>query len=206
MSSKKARSPARPKKRKRKSTDSGRPVARVAYLALGSNRGDRRAHLERALGEISGIAPLIAVSSLYRTDPVGFEAQPAFWNAVVVIRWSRSAEQLLRALQAIEAAVGRTPSFRNGPREIDIDILDLGGRRRRARDPILPHPRMERRRFVLAPLAELAPEWRHPETGRTAADLLSALPKRPRASRLPKKGVWWRYERRGVKRKEARRR
>lgn len=197
MSSKKARSPARPKKRKRKSTESGRPGARIAYLALGSNRGDRRAHLERALREISGIAPLMGVSSLYRTDPVGFEAQPAFWNAVVAIRWSRSSESLLRALQAIEAAVGRTPSFRNGPREIDIDILDLGGRRRRVRDPILPHPRMARRRFVLAPLAELAPEWRHPETGRTAAELLRALPPRPRASRLSSSPRGWRARRPG---------
>ena len=192
MSSKKARSPARPKKRKRKSTESGRLGARVAYLALGSNRGDRRAHLERTLREISRIAPLIGVSSLYRTDPVGFENQPAFWNAVVAIRWNRSPEHLLRVLQAIEDAVGRTPSFRNGPREIDIDILDLGGRRRRARDPILPHPRMAGRRFVLAPLAELAPEWKHPETGRTAAELLGALPRRPRATRISSRPRGWR--------------
>jgi 2-amino-4-hydroxy-6-hydroxymethyldihydropteridine diphosphokinase len=196
-SSKKARSPARPKKRKRKSTESGRLGARIAYLALGSNRGDRRAHLERALRGISQISPVIGVSSFYRTDPVGFEAQPAFWNAVVAIRWSRSAERLLRTLQSIEEAVGRTPSFRNGPREIDIDILDLGGRRRRLSDPILPHPRMARRRFVLAPLAELAPEWKHPENGRTAAELLSALPKRPRATRVSSRSKGWRARRPG---------
>jgi 2-amino-4-hydroxy-6-hydroxymethyldihydropteridine diphosphokinase len=80
--------------------------------------------------------------------------------------------------------VGRTRSFRNGPREIDVDILDLSGRRRRSRDPILPHPRLTSRRFVLAPLAELAPGWRHPESGRTAEELLRALPARPRATRL----------------------
>ena len=191
MSSKKARSRARPKKRKRKSTESGRSRAPVAYLALGSNRGNRRAHLERALSEIARIAPVIAVSSFYRTDPVGFEAQRAFWNAVAAIRWSRSAESLLRAMQSIEEAVGRTPSFRNGPREIDIDILDLDARRRRLRDPILPHPRMAGRRFVLAPLAELAPEWRHPETGRTAAELLSELPARPRATKIFSRPRGW---------------
>jgi 7,8-dihydro-6-hydroxymethylpterin-pyrophosphokinase len=128
---------------------------------------------------------------------VGFEAQPAFWNAVIAVRWNHSAEGLLRALQSIETAVGRTPSFRNGPREIDIDILDLGGRSRRLRDPILPHPRMARRRFVLAPLAELAPEWRHPESGRTAAEMLSALPERPRATRISSSSRGWRARRPG---------
>jgi 2-amino-4-hydroxy-6-hydroxymethyldihydropteridine diphosphokinase len=127
---------------------------------------------------------------LYRTDPVGFAAQPRFWNAVAAVLWRGSAERLLIATQSIEMLVGRTPSFRNGPREIDIDILDLGGRRR-SRDPILPHPRMSGRRFVLAPLAELAPEWRHPETGRTAAELLRELPERPRATRLSSRRTGW---------------
>jgi 2-amino-4-hydroxy-6-hydroxymethyldihydropteridine diphosphokinase len=103
---------------------------------------------------------------------------------VAAIRWTGTAGRLLRTTQAIERRVGRTKSFRNGPREIDIDILDLAGRRRRAGDPILPHPRLSGRRFVLAPLAELAPQWRHPETGLTARELLRDLPARPRARRL----------------------
>ncbi|MEP6995037.1 MAG: 2-amino-4-hydroxy-6-hydroxymethyldihydropteridine diphosphokinase [Acidobacteriota bacterium] len=158
---------------------------------MGSNRGDRRAHLTRALREISRLAPVIGVSSIYRTDPVGYAAQRPFWNAVAAILWRGSAERLLRAAQAIEKSIGRKPSFRNGPREIDLDVLDLGGRRRKFRDPILPHPRMAGRRFVLAPLAELAPDWRHPETGRTAADLLRELPARPGATRLSSRPKGW---------------
>jgi 2-amino-4-hydroxy-6-hydroxymethyldihydropteridine diphosphokinase len=128
---------------------------------------------------------------------VGFRAQPAFWNAVAAILWAGTPGELLRATQAVERAVGRTPSFRNGPREIDIDILDLGGRRRASRDPILPHPRMARRRFVLAPLAEIAPDWRHPETGLRAEELLGALPRRPRATRLTSRPRGWRARRPG---------
>jgi 2-amino-4-hydroxy-6-hydroxymethyldihydropteridine diphosphokinase len=114
---------------------------------------------------------------------VGYLRQRPFYNAVAAIRWRGSAAGLLRATQAIEREVGRTRSFRNGPREIDIDILDVGGRRRKT-DPILPHPRLRDRRFVLAPLAQLAPGWRDPETGATAEELLRALPARPRATRL----------------------
>lgn len=124
------------------------------------------------------------MSSFYRTDPVGYAAQPRFWNAVAAVAWEGSPGALLRELQRIEKTVGRTPSFRNGPREIDLDLLDLGGARRTRPDPILPHPRMETRRFVLAPLAEIAPLWRHPVSGRTARELLRALPERPRATRL----------------------
>jgi 2-amino-4-hydroxy-6-hydroxymethyldihydropteridine diphosphokinase len=183
MSSRKAQSRTRPTKRKTKSTDLARPRARIAYLALGSNRGNRRSHLERALSEIARFAPILAVSSFYRTDPVGYAAQPQFWNIVAAVAWSSSAPELLKRTQRVEKAVGRTSTFRNGPREIDIDILDLGGARRRE-DPILPHPRLESRRFVLAPLCEIAPRWIHPRTGRTAAELLRALPERPRAMRL----------------------
>ncbi|HEY1250518.1 MAG TPA: 2-amino-4-hydroxy-6-hydroxymethyldihydropteridine diphosphokinase [Thermoanaerobaculia bacterium] len=185
-SSRKAKSRPKRTTRKRKSTDPrrgprGRPA--IAYLALGSNRGDRRAYLEAALEALTRIAPVLGVSSLYRTDPVGYLRQRPFYNAVAAIRWRGSAAGLLRATQAIEREVGRTRSFRNGPREIDIDILDVGGRRRKT-DPILPHPRLRDRRFVLAPLAQLAPGWRDPETGATAEELLRALPARPRATRL----------------------
>ena len=125
-----------------------------------------------------------AVSSLYRTEPVGGVAQPDFYNAVAAIEWAGSPRELLRAAKEIERRVGRTPGVRNGPREIDVDVLDLGGLIRRAPDPVLPHPRMRERRFVLAPLAEIAPRWRHPEGGESAAELLRALPARPGVRRL----------------------
>jgi 2-amino-4-hydroxy-6-hydroxymethyldihydropteridine diphosphokinase len=124
------------------------------------------------------------VSSLYLTEPVGGVRQPDFYNAVAAVEWEGSARELLRATQRIERRIGRTPGVRNGPREIDVDILDLGGLTRRGSDPVLPHPRMRDRRFVLAPLAEIAPRWRHPESGETAAELLRALPARPRVRRL----------------------
>jgi 7,8-dihydro-6-hydroxymethylpterin-pyrophosphokinase len=85
----------------------------------------------------------------------------------------------------VERRVGRTPTFANGPREIDVDILDLGGRLRDGRDPILPHPRLCERRFALAPLAEISPQWKDPRSGRAVAQLLEALPKTPRVRRLP---------------------
>lgn len=87
-------------------------------------------------------------------------------------------------MKSIEKRIGRTPTFANGPREIDVDILDFGGQVRSAPDPVLPHPRMVSRRFALAPLAEIAPRWRHPVTGLTARQMLEALPERPGARRI----------------------
>jgi 2-amino-4-hydroxy-6-hydroxymethyldihydropteridine diphosphokinase len=183
MSSRKAKKRPRPTKRKTKSTERA-PSARLALLGLGSNLGNRRARIERALAEISRAAPILATSSFYRTDPVGFARQPPFWNLVAAIAWKGSPESLLALVQRVERLVGRTPSFRNGPREIDVDILDLEGLRRTRADPILPHPRLAERRFVLAPLAELVPGWRHPATGASASELLRGLPRRPGARRL----------------------
>jgi 2-amino-4-hydroxy-6-hydroxymethyldihydropteridine diphosphokinase len=103
----------------------------------------------------------------------------------VEIEWRGTPIALLRAVRRVERRVGRTPSFRNGPREIDVDILDLGGRRRDGSDPLLPHPRIGERRFALAPLAEVSPGWRDPRSGKSVAQLLAALPKSPRVRRLP---------------------
>jgi 2-amino-4-hydroxy-6-hydroxymethyldihydropteridine diphosphokinase len=90
----------------------------------------------------------------------------------------------LRAAKRVERLGGRTKSFPGGPREIDVDILDLGGLVRREPDPVLPHPRLARRRFALAPLAEIAPDWRHPVSGRTARQLIARLPEKPGVRRI----------------------
>jgi 2-amino-4-hydroxy-6-hydroxymethyldihydropteridine diphosphokinase len=169
--------------RKKKNTEPSAPGA-IAYLGLGSNLGNRRTNLEKALREIARFARLRRISSFYRTTPVGFRDQPDFWNAVVEIAWRGSPRGLLQAAQNVERRVGRTPSFVNGPREIDVDVLDFGGRVRLKSDPILPHPRLNERRFALTPLAEINPRWKDPRTGRRVDKLLAALPESPRARRI----------------------
>ncbi|MGH9400112.1 MAG: 2-amino-4-hydroxy-6-hydroxymethyldihydropteridine diphosphokinase [Thermoanaerobaculia bacterium] len=149
------------------------------YLGLGSNLGDRRAHLSAALTRIGSLAGLVRTSPFYESDPVGFASQPRFLNAVVEIRWGRSAPALLAALKKIERSGGRIPMFPNGPRAIDCDILDFGGRVARQKGLVLPHPRLHERRFALAPLAALAPRWRHPILNLTARELLARLLKAP---------------------------
>ncbi|HTO77640.1 MAG TPA: 2-amino-4-hydroxy-6-hydroxymethyldihydropteridine diphosphokinase [Thermoanaerobaculia bacterium] len=183
--SRKRRNWARKRSRSKKKKSS-RPTrsARIAYLGLGSNLGDRRRNLREALRRIESATARPRASSLYRTEPVGYVAQPPFYNAVVEILWPGSARALLALARRIEGDLGRVRTLRNGPRTIDVDLLDLGGVVRRSPDPVLPHPRMARRRFVLAPLAEIAPEWRHPGTGRTARELLASLPARPGARRI----------------------
>jgi len=168
----------------KRSTEPASSRSRVAYIGLGSNVGNRRAHLTRAFAEISRLAPVVRASSFYSTEPVGFAGQRRFWNAVVAIRWAGSPAALLNALQEVERRGGRVPTFRNGPREIDVDILDLEGLVRTGQVPILPHPRMAGRRFVLAPLEEIAPGWKHPVTGLTATQMLRRLPAKPGVRRL----------------------
>jgi 2-amino-4-hydroxy-6-hydroxymethyldihydropteridine diphosphokinase len=147
----------------------GRDVPRerrtaVAYLGLGSNVGDRRVHLGAALHGLRKIGGIEAVSSVYRSDPVGFADQPDFWNLVTRMRTDLQPDALLRAVKALEAELGRTPTFRNGPREIDIDLL-LYDDRVLDGDPTVPHPRMAVRAFVLVPLVELDAEALDPRTG-----------------------------------------
>ncbi|MGE5277359.1 MAG: 2-amino-4-hydroxy-6-hydroxymethyldihydropteridine diphosphokinase [Acidobacteriota bacterium] len=178
---------SRSRPKKKRSSEPRRP-ARAAYLGLGSNLGNRRANLIEALAQIARLARIRRVSSFYRSEPVGYARQPFFYNAVARIAWPGTARSLLSRVKGIERRLGRVPTFRNGPRVIDIDVLDLGGAVERGADPILPHPALPERRFVLAPLAEIAPAWRHPVSGLTARQMLAKLPRRPRVRRLRRAG------------------
>src|SRR5712691_4235701 len=153
------------------------PVAtHTVYLALGSNLGDRRAHLAAALQRLRDVMEISTVSSIYETEPVGYTDQPRFLNIVCSGKTWLSPEELLRRAKEIEVAIGRQPSFRNGPRPIDIDIIfydDL----RIAQDRLtIPHPRMAERAFVLVPLAEIAPDLIDPASGKSAQQLLAEVP------------------------------
>jgi 2-amino-4-hydroxy-6-hydroxymethyldihydropteridine diphosphokinase len=138
------------------------------YVGLGSNVGGRLGFLRRAvraLGECPGVR-VTALSRLYETSPVG-PRQRNFLNAAAELRVGLTPEKFLAALKGIEKKLGRRPRQRWGPREVDLDILLWGNRRVHRRDLEIPHPRLAARRFVLAPLVDLAPGRRHPVLRRT---------------------------------------
>ena len=143
------------------------------YLALGANLGDRRGNLSAALQRLREIMEISVISSTYETEPVGYLDQPRFLNIVCSGTTGLSAQALLKRTQEIEVAIGRQPSFRNGPRPIDIDLIFYDDLHIMQDDLTVPHPRMAERAFVLAPLAEIAPEMVDPVSGKTAQELLA---------------------------------
>src|ERR1700693_1066962 len=148
---------------------------KLLYFFLWSNLGDRAANLERAIEALSGIGVrVLRRSSTYETEPVDFLAQPWFLNCVVEAETSLAPRQLLEGLQAIEAKLGSKKLVPRGPRVIDLDILFYETAVIREAGMEIPHPRLAERRFVLVPLAELAPEFLHPVLRKTAAELLAA--------------------------------
>ncbi|MGB8707670.1 MAG: 2-amino-4-hydroxy-6-hydroxymethyldihydropteridine diphosphokinase [Dehalococcoidia bacterium] len=147
----------------------------TVYLGLGSNLGDRKQNLAKALELLSPEATVEKLSSIYETEPVGYEQQPLFLNAVCRISTELKPRQILRLAKKIEAKMGRTPSFPNAPRSIDIDILFYGDEVFSSKELIIPHPRLTERAFVLVPLAEIAPDIVHPSSGKAIKKLLTDL-------------------------------
>jgi 2-amino-4-hydroxy-6-hydroxymethyldihydropteridine diphosphokinase len=160
----------------------------TAYVAIGANLGDPVATVHAAIEALHGIAGtrLLAASPLYRTAPVGLRAQPDFINAVVAMAVDVAvlpAPTFIARLFAIEAAFGRERSVRNAPRTLDLDLLLFGAEQHATPELTLPHPRMTERAFVLAPLADIAPDLAVPGRGQVA-DLLAAVAGQ-RVERLP---------------------
>ncbi len=147
----------------------------IAYLGLGSNLGDRQANLESALEQLSEKVSIVSISSVYETDPVGYEEQPRFLNAVLSAETELPPVELLRFIKDVECELGREYSFPNAPRVIDIDILLYGDRVIDSPELTVPHPRLSERAFVLVPLVEISPRTRHPLNGKTSADMLAKV-------------------------------
>lgn len=150
------------------------PAERV-YLGLGANLGSPLDQLREAVRRLAAVVDVDRVSSVYRTEPVGYADQPDFYNLVVSGRTGLEPRALLGEVLRIEAELGRERGFRNAPRTVDIDLLDQGSRLLDAPELTLPHPRLHERAFVLVPLAEIAPDWVHPRLRVGAAGLLQSL-------------------------------
>ena len=147
----------------------------IAYLSLGSNVGDREQNLHEAIRRASALGRVGAVSSFYETEPVEFTDQPWFLNCVIALETLAEPGQLMSELLRIEHEMGRERVLKKGPRSIDIDILLFGDAVVNAPEVTIPHPEMGRRRFVLEPLAEIAPELRHPVSQKAVMQLLAEL-------------------------------
>ena len=145
------------------------------YLSLGSNLGDRRANLKKALSLLGDSVDIASVSSVYDTKPVGVGEQPRFLNLMCRVNTNIGPLQLLSLIKGIESSMGRDLKLKNAPRIIDIDIIFYGDTIMESPELIIPHPRMLERAFVLIPFAEIAPEIVHPVSGERIDELASRV-------------------------------
>ena len=152
---------------------------KTVYLSLGSNLGEREHHLQAAIERLRDLGEVTAVSSVYETEPVDLAAQPWFLNCAVQLETELMPKQLLARLQEIERDMGRRRTQKKGPRTLDIDILLFGHSVIDTPALVVPHPALHERRFVLEPLAEIAPETRHPVFKRTLRELCDAATRVP---------------------------
>jgi len=150
-------------------------VVTVAAVALGSNLGDRAGNLNEAVRRVGELGRVVAVSSFFDTEPVGYLDQPRFLNGALLLETTLAAEELMEALLGIETAMGRVRVIDKGPRVIDLDLLLFGDAVIETDGLVVPHPGIGQRRFVLEPLAEIAAGMVDPRSGRTVGEMLAAL-------------------------------
>lgn len=146
----------------------------TAALGLGSNLGDRLKSLHRAATALGELGRLTGRSDVFETEPWGVEDQPRFLNACVTMELDLPPEELLLSIKKIENRMGRREAPRWGPREIDIDVLLMGDLLLETKALRIPHLNLQDREFVLVPLAQLLPDWRHPRLGLSVAEMARA--------------------------------
>ncbi len=152
-------------------------MGHIAYIGIGSNLGDKLVHCEKAISEILRIdrQKLLAKSSFYKTQPIGYRSQDWFVNGVIKIETDLEAHELLQTLKTIESQLGRAETFRWGPRTIDLDILFFDDIQIRTEGLQIPHPLIQDRQFVLIPLVEIDRDLIHPVFKKTIQELLNSF-------------------------------
>src|SRR5437879_1637579 len=159
--------------------DTAMAMRKQVYLSLGSNVGERGNNLLEAIGRLDAAGQVISVSSFYETEPVEVRNQPWFLNCAVALETTKMPKQLMALILRIERQMGRQRTQKKGPRKIDIDIVLCGNAIVNSAELTVPHPAMHERRFVLEPLAEVAPDVRHPNLTQQISELLNTLPAGP---------------------------